>query len=199
MDKLFNIVENGKPSVNFYIHSDCEKTVINGVNDVVKSIKLISGADISVHEITSEQITSFVGAVVFGTFDDFPALKFLFKDDFDALLDTDGFAVRAYGGNCFIFAHDSAGVFYGANDFLESGADIVWSRGYGKEYEQLIKSKILISLLSDDILITYDVTSNNYFIDHAIYYYIFILGLTSYIRPYIRVNMVVSVILKMSK
>lgn len=141
MDKLFNIVENGEPSVKFYIHSDCEKTVINGVNDVAKSIKLISGADISVHEITSEQITSFVGAVVFGTFDDFPALKFVFREDYDNLLDTDGFAVRLYGGNCFIFAHNSAGVFYGANDFLESGADIVWSRGYGKEYEQFIKSK----------------------------------------------------------
>ena len=81
-----------------------------------------------------------------------------------------------------LFGSDLNLIFFASNIY-----EILNSR-VNTQFELLIKSKILISLLSDDILITYNVTSNNNFIEHAIYYYIFILGLTSYIRPYIRVQ-----------
>ena len=141
MEKYFNLVVNGKPSTQFLVGANCNNVVTNGVSDVVNSIALISGAKIDVRKIYNEQIVSFVGAVILGTFEEFPLLKFLFKNDYQELKETDGFAVRFYGGNCFVFSHTSAGVFYGVNDILEKGADVVWSRGYGKEFEQFIKSK----------------------------------------------------------
>lgn len=66
------------------------------------------------------------------------ALGTLFPADLAQLADSDGFAVRQYGGETYILGTEPSGVLNGVYDFLEKNTGILWTRStsVGTVYEE---------------------------------------------------------------
>lgn len=133
-------VENKRAKTTFYTLKNSEKPVQNAVEELKKSIRLLTGAEVPSKEIT--QIDEVKNGVVFATFSALP--KGLFAEEKEFLLGTDGFAVRAMGNVLYVLSHTAGGVFFGAHDLLERNAEIIWTRAKRGEEVSYIPSENLV-------------------------------------------------------
>lgn len=100
--------------------SDCARTAALSLRD---GLKMLTGADFPVVQKATDEknVKIFLGASF---------AKGLFDDDLAALVSgptTDGFAVRAKGGNLYIFGARPAGTLWGVHAFLENNSDLIWA------------------------------------------------------------------------
>lgn len=121
---MFTVIKNKKIYTSLYLYRDSETPIKKAVEEVIKTIDLLTGVKITSHYI--DNLESVSNAIILTTFDKLD--KKLFKDDYNYLLGTDGFAVRNYLGNLYIISHTAGGVFFGVHDILEKNAEIIWTR-----------------------------------------------------------------------
>ena len=144
MDKMI-LVENGKSKIKLVAIQGSKKIIENAMTEVIEDVKAISGAIIQKEFITLERIPAYSNCIILGTFSDIPFLKEVFIDDYNHLQGTDGFAVREYQGNVYIFAAAWEGVYFGVFGFLEKATPIIWSRGFGAGKRSFVPTKTIIA------------------------------------------------------
>lgn len=137
---MLPIVKDKQVKSIFYIFNDCQKPVENAINELVKSINLLTEKNIPIKKI--DKLEDAKNGVVFATFSSLP--KNYFQDDYNYLSGTDGFAVRKKDDNLYVLSHTPGGVFFGAHDLLEKNADIIWTRAKRGEDTSFIKNQELI-------------------------------------------------------
>jgi hypothetical protein len=142
------LTKNGFPEVTVCLLRETALQIEQAAIEFVKTIQLISGAEITtVYEESKE--TSGKRIIYLSTFAENPNLQKWFPQDYQYLLDSDGFAVRQKEEKIYIFSHEPEGVYYGAHSFLEENAEIIWTRGKRGE-EQLYREQKSIKIKKCD-------------------------------------------------
>ena len=139
-------IENGKSLLKFCIKEQASEIIERAVLDIIEASKLITGIKAEIERVkTFDNIND---AIVVATFSD-GQFEAEFKDDFEFLKDTDGFAIRRKGNVIYVLADCDRGAFYGLHDLLEKNADVIWARG-AKEYslEFLPSREICLSTIN---------------------------------------------------
>ncbi len=108
------------------INSNADVCVCESAIQLQNAVSLVLGKK---YEIVSSRQDNGARKIILSLFSDDDNLLKNFKTDYDALLNSDGFAVRKFNQDIYILAHTSSGIFYGVHDFMEKNADIVFNRG----------------------------------------------------------------------
>ncbi len=138
------LVKDSKSIKTVYRLDDNDIIISTAQDEIAKSIKNISGAEIVVKSINRLDLSGIKNGVILAKFTDVENLTEKQKSDSQTLMGTDGFSVRETNGNIYILSHCSSGVFYGAFDFLEKNADIIWYRGKEDSNQAFTFSKDII-------------------------------------------------------
>lgn len=139
------LVKDGKSIFSFYILDGASKIINRAALDLVEAIEKISGAKVKI-----DKVKSFKGVkngVILAKFSD--GFENEYKKEYEYTFGTDGFAVKEKDGNIYILAHCDSGVFYGAHDFLEKNAPIVWTRGAYEYMVETLKTSTISATVTD--------------------------------------------------
>ncbi len=140
MIKQYWMVLSGKPKTVFYVMPNASATVWTAAKEISKTLYRITGAEIPVVQRDFALVEG-KNNVFFATIDEFPALKDWFPQESAFVMDHDGFSVRSWKDNNYIFSATPAGVFFGAHDMLERACEVIWTRGKEGEEELFIPTK----------------------------------------------------------
>lgn len=124
-----------KESLHFYITSNADIAVKTAAQETAVYVNKITGVTPLIKQ--SENFADVLSGVCFALFSETESLLARNKKAQayqTQLLNTDGFAVVLDNATIYVLSHTPSGVYYGAHDFLEKNADIVWGRG-AKEYD----------------------------------------------------------------
>ena len=147
MSSLF-LTKNGSPEATVCLFRETALQIKQAAQELVDGVRLISGAELPVLDSPKKIVETDV-AIILSTFGENLTLRSLFPEDYDYLLDSDGFAVRRKGNQIYIFSHQAEGVYYGVHSFLEENAEIIWTRGKRGE-EQLYRERKSIKIKKCD-------------------------------------------------
>lgn len=142
LNRKFFITANGQARTKFYVQPDCAKAIKTAAEELVKTIKHVSGADIPIEIKRFEEVETKNG-IFFTLVEDFPILKEWFPYETKFVEGGEGFAVKTKGGNCYIFASLPRAVFFGAMTMIENSCRVIWSRGKEGEEEMVIPQKTI--------------------------------------------------------
>lgn len=117
-------------SFGLFITPNAHTAIETAVREFSQCVHLITGVELQVIETSA--LDRVISGVCFALFSEVSAL--VSRDArtrayMQALDGTDGFAVVREQNALYILSHTPSGVYYGAHDFLEKNADVVWGRG----------------------------------------------------------------------
>ena len=138
---MLTLIKNGKALMNIYVAKNADEVIIQAANGFAQGVESIAGIKPSIHIFSElKEITNGVILTTFGADD---TLQRCFRDDFEYLAGSDGFAVREWGTNVYVFSHDVKGVYYGTYDLLEKNAEIIRCRGAKELAVECLRSDTL--------------------------------------------------------
>ena len=120
-------IKDGTALMEIYTLKDADEAIVQAANGFAQAAETVTGVRASVRIVSD--FSHIKNGVILTMFDADDTLKQLFREDFDDLAGSDGFAVRVWNTNVYVLSHVASGVYYGAYDLLEKNAEIIRCRG----------------------------------------------------------------------
>ena len=118
-------IKDGKSLLKLCIKEDASIILYNAVKDIADASEKITGVRPEIIKVKT--IKEAKSAIIVALFSD-ENLKEDFKEDYEYIKGTDGFAIREKDGNLYVLGDCNRGASYGAHDLMERNADVIWAR-----------------------------------------------------------------------
>ena len=131
-------IKDGKSLLKLCIKEDASIILYNAVKDIADASEKITGVRPEIIKVKT--IKEAKSAIIVALFSD-ENLKEDFKEDYEYIKGTDGFAIREKDGNLYVLGDCNRGASYGAHDLMERNADVIWARGSKEGELEVLEAK----------------------------------------------------------